>query len=833
MNDFLKKIQTSKFILGILAITLLLLFFPLIISIYTDFIVDPLLSKFHPTIFTDIVIIFCSLGLIAISILKIHKSYNGLLNCYISLFLLFIIVIYCIVHNNYVFYSFSFFNKLYITDYIISCIAFTLFYSITFFCIKRKNGHKIEEKEIKDELGRKDYANSIADYILRKRNNSNSYAIGITGCWGEGKTFFMELIKKRLKENKDCIIINFNPWYSSSPKALIQDFFTTLQNEIQLYNPNIGNSVKTYSRLLTKFYDNNNSLETLLDVFSNSSSSMKEEFEQIRNAIKKINKKIIICIDDLDRLDKEEVVETIRLIRNTANFDNTIFIVTYDKKYVVSALKGINEYATDTYLEKIFQHEITLPAYEESYLMNQLLELLSDRIDDSVKNWFETLTSEFYYKLSFLFFFKNLRSVNQFANSFCLPFALLKADICEKDFFFIYLLWYKFPEVYRLIKNDFFHLNFFSSSYFEQTKLRGQHNIIALKPHNNKEKKSEHEYVIMDYLASKYSAEEMKMIISLLKILFPFSNINHVSNNEPDNYKRIYYPYNFRKYFAFRISDKNISNDELNNTFLKNELAIKDRIEQWVRDEKHEVLFSFFEEKLNNLDKKEEYEKIMRSIIVLANQLHPQKREKEVSFNYFLFRENIISEKILNFYKTKIEHKKFILSLFNESFHPALFSTYFLKNQIEEAAVYKSLGKFPLKEEEIVEINLQHLKTYLEHSDKLTVQAFWLYHSCDNSKKEKNKTAGNLLINFAKKKDLKNFLKFMVTHVHGGNNLFHLSELIPNLFGEEHESTFESFLEDVSEDSDYYKEFMDFYKKFKGKRFTNVEFDFEHLDVIR
>jgi len=833
-----QKNQSPTVIIKVIIFIILLLFSPLIIEKYTELIITPILSKFVTNTFFEFVIFASTIMLAIILIYKSVKSYNGLLNTQTFNAISILVVAYWIIRldrNKFIYYKFSLFDELYITDWIISMLTIIMVIAIILFCFRVLKTEKIDTIEITDKLSREPYAISIADQIIQNKRNSNSYAIGITGCWGDGKTVFMEFIKKELKNNNDCIVLDFNPWYCSNPKTLVHDFFSSLQNELLIYNPNIKNSFKTYAHLLTKFYDKNNSLETLLDVFSVSSETLKDKFEEIRLAIKKIDKQIVICIDDLDRLDKEEIVETIRLIRNTANFDNTIFLVTYDKKYVVSALKSINDYATETYLEKIFQQEITLPAYNESYLRNELYEKMYDKIGPSVDKWFDQITREFSYRQNFSFFFKNLRSVSQFVNSYYHPFNLIKSDVNESDFFFLFLLCYKFPEAHRLIKTDIFQLNFNSSSYFERTKLHEQYNVIALKSADKESGlNTKNELRIENILFTEYSSEDAKIILSLLKMLFPYSNINsHVRNNEPDNYKRIYYTYNFQKYFSFIISDKNIPDEELNEAFTNNEYELENKIKYWVRNSKYESLFSYFEQRLNSIRTKEEYEKIIKSIIFFANQPSPQEATKDMSFNFMLFRENIISNKVRNFYKIDIEYKKHIISLFEKPFYPALFSARFLAEEIKNGKSYGELGKFPLNDNEMIEINIQHLKGYLEHSNELYVQAFWLYHCCDNLRKEKNRIAGQLIIDFAKKKDLRNFLKFMINHARGDSNQYNLSDLVFQLFGAEDQTGFKTFLDEVKEETPYYNEFMDFYQKYAEKDYTTVEFDFVHLNVNR
>ncbi|MBK7684509.1 MAG: AAA family ATPase [Bacteroidetes bacterium] len=187
------------------------------------------------------------------------------------------------------------------------------------------------------------------------------FAIGINGAWGSGKTSFINLLKSKLKK-EDLVEINFNPWNSNSPNAIIQDFFDTLQEGIRPFHSSLSRLLASYSKKLVKLNDNKTTqaiLTSINTLFGD--DSLNKLYDEINISLNKIDNKIIVYIDDLDRLDKDEIVEVIRLIRNTANFHNTYFIVSYDRAYVVNALKMHSSYSEYQYLEKIFQIEVTLP----------------------------------------------------------------------------------------------------------------------------------------------------------------------------------------------------------------------------------------------------------------------------------------------------------------------------------------------------------------------------------------------------------------------------------------------------------------------------------------
>lgn len=66
--------------------------------------------------------------------------------------------------------------------------------------------------------------------------------------------------------------------------------------------------------------------------------SLEKLKNDISNELLHLKKKVFVVIDDVDRLDKDEVFEVLRLVRNTAKFCNIIFVVSMDEKYVIEQL---------------------------------------------------------------------------------------------------------------------------------------------------------------------------------------------------------------------------------------------------------------------------------------------------------------------------------------------------------------------------------------------------------------------------------------------------------------------------------------------------------------
>lgn len=85
-----------------------------------------------------------------------------------------------------------------------------------------------------DKLNMTEPANSLAR-ILSDQKDSDSLVVGIYGEWGSGKSSFVNLLKQELiklskihPENKQPVMITFDPWLCTSDNAMLHRFFNEL-----------------------------------------------------------------------------------------------------------------------------------------------------------------------------------------------------------------------------------------------------------------------------------------------------------------------------------------------------------------------------------------------------------------------------------------------------------------------------------------------------------------------------------------------------------------------------------------------------------------------------
>jgi len=310
----------------------------------------------------------------------------------------------------------------------------------------------------KRDVGWTDYAKSITERIKSMEEIKESFAIGISGSWGSGKTTFMDDIKQYLEEDK-FTILDFEPWACTDPNQIIKEYFDSLSRSFESEDKKLAKKLLTYADLVI---DINSSswisklAKALKWVNKNSISGVKK---QVENRIKEGNT-LIVFIDDLDRLGPDELYETLRLIRVTANFKNVIYIVAYDSLYVEELLteKGINNGAA--FIKKIINVEISLPGYEGHHIPKLLLQELSFLIKDKYRMELEKAVL-LKYKDNYItsLYLEGFRDVKRFSNIFALNLSqILKnkssANIDFKDFFLIELLHYSYPKTYYALKNN-------------------------------------------------------------------------------------------------------------------------------------------------------------------------------------------------------------------------------------------------------------------------------------------------------------------------------------------------------------------------------------------
>ena len=170
-----------------------------------------------------------------------------------------------------------------------------------------------------DKLNRREFAESLAQAILNHKKE-NCLTISLMGKWGSGKTSIINMVEDYWNRfDSENIIVHFDPWYFSNRDDLIFQFFDILSNipEKDFTDKININNLKRLGKSLvnmTSFSLNVGLASVNFDPELNEELSDGETLlslkESITNEFKQINKKVIIIIDNIDRLSDKEVSES-------------------------------------------------------------------------------------------------------------------------------------------------------------------------------------------------------------------------------------------------------------------------------------------------------------------------------------------------------------------------------------------------------------------------------------------------------------------------------------------------------------------------------------------
>jgi hypothetical protein len=816
-------------------------------EIFTKYLVTTLLSKYDTTIFNE----FIWYGLIIVIIIFAYNRYR--LRYYIGIKLL----LFCsLLLGFYLFYRIDESVWLFIKSPRIKFIAYLdivpllllsyiINYPLTIFAKKDKHSdygfaqdNPLDERGT-DLLNREPFAKFLSEKLIETDTSNNSFAVGIASEWGSGKTSFINLIKRYI-DNQKYIIINFNPWLSHDSKSIIRDFFNSFNLALRAYNSDISAIIEKYYGVLTDVDDTKSSriFSSILNISDNQKNS-SDEFQNLDNAIKNIKKRIFIFIDDIDRLYKYEIVEVIKIIRNSASFSNTSFIVTYDRNYIINAIEEINNYYPEYYLEKIFQIEIQLPRFDEQIIKKRLLDLINPSLSIEDKEIFKGILfmrrDSFGSNNYFLNKLTTLRDVTRFANSFLIAYSFLKGEIKMSDLLNLEALRLKYPGVYKLI---FFHPEDFLETIpdeFKKTKYS-----LRKEKSENQEKILLKEYLQNNYKKIGLPENQIENAIYLVHSLFPDPNDIYVKSG--NDLLSIRNPASFERYSHYRLLDSDISEIEFSKVRSGPLTDFQERIKFW----SDRNLQNDLRRKLSNINSyydRDDYEKVIKAIFFFARLQGTNSSDNgydyEDLFSKISDYDGSISSK---YYSSKDDFEKFILSIFETAPSPYIFESEFIYQTFDK---YSISYNFIIPKNDFERIRLSYFEKYLKETNTLDDYVWSLYHNCNlinaipesgsayTIQKKRNPEASKLFIDFIKEKAVDEFLASVIAKEPFHDNLYAVSNLIPDMF--DSWNNFNSFLESLTKiEYKYLDEFQKLFNKFSENNFkTYVEFKFEILPKPR
>ncbi len=293
-----------------------------------------------------------------------------------------------------------------------------------------------------DTLNRGAFAQSLAQ-VLQQYSLSCSFSIGLYGAWGSGKTSLLNMVLEIVEEtDSNTVILRFNPWLCSDAKQLTTQFFKQMATAIKLKKPTATQAWELIDQYADVF--DVASLIPVAGTFVNiagkvlSKKAKKhvdepvKDLQDIKNKIikKMIDEdlKIIVSIDDIDRLSEEEIIAVFQLVKALADFPKTIYLLAFDYDVVVKALGKVQHGDGKEYLEKVIQVPFEIPAPSIASIHDALFSKLNIIIGDIPEDRLDKATWAELFHFGIKEYIKSIRDVVRYTNVFSLKYELLKNE---------------------------------------------------------------------------------------------------------------------------------------------------------------------------------------------------------------------------------------------------------------------------------------------------------------------------------------------------------------------------------------------------------------------
>ncbi|WP_415952980.1 P-loop NTPase fold protein [Methanobrevibacter woesei] len=318
-----------------------------------------------------------------------------------------------------------------------------------------------------DLLNRKKLARKISDYILSYKD-IEPLTIGIIGKWGSGKSSLINLIlcylEFEIKNNpldKDYIIIHFNPWFFSNQENLYLQFFKLIIEKITTHGYekySLFERATTHRRSIFKklkietldeyvnFLQSNQTVPDNIMTYGLNSNQIESYYSLLAHKefcdeyFEDSKYKIIVIIDDIDRLNDKEIKKVITLVKSLADFKNFIYILSFDKDIVAKSLATLQSDKGDKFLDKIVQIPINVPEVNQSrmdrIIFNELSEIYNSRLNNFINKDKDLMEILPYLTV----FIKDLRDLKRYKNMLNFYINNFDDELNIDDFFVLLAL---------------------------------------------------------------------------------------------------------------------------------------------------------------------------------------------------------------------------------------------------------------------------------------------------------------------------------------------------------------------------------------------------------
>jgi KAP-like P-loop domain-containing protein len=408
-----------------------------------------------------------------------------------------------------------------------------------------------------DIIGRSSVVEVLAEHIFVRR----SPIVALHGGLGDGKTSVFNLLRRSLKSY--AIVVPFSAWLPGSDETLAVDLFRDIATECKrlLYMPQLQKKSVAYARTISGSVSSLAFLKQILPA-----RSQREEIDEIRETLARVPRPIVVLLDEVDRMQKDELLVLLKILRGASSIPNVTFICAFSVEEMKKHLSPDGA-LTYEYLEKFFPVTVSLAAPDPAMVGR----LFQGRVKAAAtsEKWFRgTDQKKFDELLDFLWkealwqICTNLRKATLLLNDVKACARSIGGEVNLLDLIAIEALRRFAPEIHGLVRKNSAFLTYGNASF-----MTGQYI-------SSRRKEKEGSEVFTKLESQVAAASEPGALKNILDFLFPnftrskegFSMLSLLRPSNEDlaeKEKRICAPDYFSIYFRSAIPEDMYSEAEL------------------------------------------------------------------------------------------------------------------------------------------------------------------------------------------------------------------------------------------------------------------------------
>jgi hypothetical protein len=319
-----------------------------------------------------------------------------------------------------------------------------------------------------DRFKRVTFAERVAK-TLALRRDSNSIVVLINGRWGEGKSTVLEYIHGALFKFGDVVPVRFNPWLVSGDTSLLLSFFATIATALdkspKTKKEQLGDVFRKYGDVVGEISveSHGTKLSTGRAVSKLGAKlsmvTLDEKKERVAEMLTNAKKRVVVFLDDIDRLDRKEAQSVFKLLKLTGDLKHVSYVLAFDRDTVAEAIGeqygAGNVQSGHQYMEKVVQVNLDLPLADSESLAQLCIDGINDALH--IAPVFLSPDQEREFQVAFLQHIipglRTPRLAKLYANAVAFVLPLLANEVNPVDILLLEAIKFLYPNVHADIRN--------------------------------------------------------------------------------------------------------------------------------------------------------------------------------------------------------------------------------------------------------------------------------------------------------------------------------------------------------------------------------------------